>query len=139
MPDCPDQPVRFFVYGTLMPGHGNHHRIERHVRRGCPGKITGILVDLGAFPALVPGDGIVEGVVLDIDPTALAITDRIEGYGPNRNDCLYIRKEVTVTLDDGTQATAWTYEFAHPQRITDQPRLVAKEVCGALVYSWPAR
>ena len=74
MPDCPDQVTRLFVYGTLMPGHCNHHRIERFVHRARLGRIPGILVDLGAFPALVPGDGIVEGVVLDIDTVALAIT-----------------------------------------------------------------
>jgi gamma-glutamylcyclotransferase (GGCT)/AIG2-like uncharacterized protein YtfP len=68
MPDDSTQPASLFVYGTLMPGHGNHRRIERFVLRARPGRITGILVDLGAFPALVPGDGLVEGVLLEIDP-----------------------------------------------------------------------
>ena len=139
MPDDPQQPTRLFVYGTLMPGHGNHHRIERHVRHARPGRIQGVLVDLGAYPALVPGDGVVDGIVLDIGPAALVITDRIEGYAPNRRDCLYLRKEVTVTHDDGTQTTAWTYEFSEPRRIDDQPRLTAKEVGGDVVHSWPAR
>jgi gamma-glutamylcyclotransferase (GGCT)/AIG2-like uncharacterized protein YtfP len=96
MPDDSTQHVRLFVYGTLMPGHGNHRRIERFVLRARPGRITGILVDLGAFPALVPGDGLVEGVLLEIDPSALSITDQIEGYAPNRSDCLYVRKQVTL-------------------------------------------
>jgi gamma-glutamylcyclotransferase (GGCT)/AIG2-like uncharacterized protein YtfP len=123
MPDDSTQHIRLFVYGTLMPGHGNHRRIERFVLRARPGRITGILVDLGAFPALVPGDGLVEGVLLEIDPSALSITDQIEGYAPNRSDCLYVRKAGHVTLDDETQVTAWTYEFADPQRILDHPRL----------------
>jgi gamma-glutamylcyclotransferase (GGCT)/AIG2-like uncharacterized protein YtfP len=108
MPDPVAPTTCLFVYGTLMPGHGNHRRIERFVLRGRPGRITGILVDLGAFPALVPGDGLVEGVLLEIVPSALSITDQIEGYAPNRSDCLYVRKQVTVTLDDVTQVTAWT-------------------------------
>jgi gamma-glutamylcyclotransferase (GGCT)/AIG2-like uncharacterized protein YtfP len=123
MPDVALNHLRLFVYGTLMPGHGNHRRIERFVLRARPGRITGILVDLGAFPALVPGDGLVEGVLLEIVPSALSITDQIEGYAPNRSDCLYVRKAGHVTLDDETQVTAWTYEFADPQRIRDHPRL----------------
>lgn len=69
---------------------------------------------------------------------ALAITDRIEGYASDgKNRCLHMKKQGTVTLDE-TQVTAWTYEFADPGRIGDQPRLATKEVGGALVYSWPS-
>ena len=107
MYDDLDQPTLLFVYGTLMPGHGNHHRIEQYVRRGCPGKITGILIDLGAFPALIPGDGIVEGILLDVDQASLEITDHIEGYAPDRNDCLYIRKKTIVKLSDDKEVWAW--------------------------------
>jgi gamma-glutamylcyclotransferase (GGCT)/AIG2-like uncharacterized protein YtfP len=104
-----------------------------------PGRITGILVDLGAFPALVPGDGLVEGVLLEIVPSALSITDQIEGYAPNRSDCLYVRKQVTVTLDDVTQVTAWNYEFADPQRIRDCPRLPRQVINEVVVFAWPRR
>jgi gamma-glutamylcyclotransferase (GGCT)/AIG2-like uncharacterized protein YtfP len=140
MPDDSTQHVRLFVYGTLMPGHGNHRQIERFVLRARPGRITGILVDLGAFPALVPGDGLVEGVLLEIDPSALSITDQIEGYAPNRSDCLYLRKTVRVTLDNETQVKAWTYEFADPQRILDHPRTAsASDQRREVVFAWPMR
>jgi gamma-glutamylcyclotransferase (GGCT)/AIG2-like uncharacterized protein YtfP len=139
MPDPVAPTTCLFVYGTLMPGHGNHRRIERFVLRGRPGRITGILVDLGAFPALVPGDGLVEGVLLEIVPSALSITDQIEGYAPNRSDCLYVRKQVTVTLDDVTQVTAWNYEFADPQRIRDCPRLPRQVINEVVVFAWPRR
>jgi gamma-glutamylcyclotransferase (GGCT)/AIG2-like uncharacterized protein YtfP len=139
MPDCSNQTTQLFVYGSLMPGHFNYCRIERHVRGARHGRIPGILIDLGAFPALLPGDGIVEGVALEIDPTALTITDRLEGYTPDRTACFYVRKKVIVDFDDGEQVTAWTYELGDPRRIEDHPRLVVREVGGVAVHAWRAR
>ena len=135
----PDAVVKLFVYGSLKPGFSNHAQIQRFVHDARAGRIRGILVDLGSFPALIPGDGLVEGVVLEIDQAALAITDRIEGYVPDRDRCLYIRKQVVVELDDGGQVAAWTYEFAEPQRISGHPRLVAREIGGIPLHAWPAR
>ena len=95
----PEPSVRLFVYGTLMPGRSNHWQISAHVREAQPGMITGMLVDLGAFPALVPGEGLVKGVVLDIHRSALTVSDRIEGYDPDQQQrCLYLRKAVAVQL-----------------------------------------
>ncbi|MHC4093387.1 MAG: gamma-glutamylcyclotransferase family protein [Planctomycetota bacterium] len=133
-----DETVRIFAYGTLMPGCPNHWQIERYVRAARLGRIQGVLVDLGAFPALVAGDGIVKGIALDVDEAALAITDRIEGYGPGRRPCLYLRKEVTVELDDGEEVRAWTYEFADPERIADRPRLIVGSAGGIPVHAWRA-
>ena len=56
--------VKLFVYGTLMPSESNYHQVEDHVSVAKPGTIEEILVDLGAYPALIPGHGIVKGVVL---------------------------------------------------------------------------
>ena len=50
-----------------------------------------------------------------------------------------MRKQVTVTLDDETQVTAWAYEFADPGRIENYPRSPTKKVGNVVVYSWPAR
>jgi len=139
MLDDSTQPVSLFVYGTLMPGQGNHRRIECFVHRARPGRIHGVLVDLGAFPALIPGEGLVKGILLDIDLSALGITDQIEGYAPNRSDCLYIRKQIIVTLDDETRVKAWTYEFAAPQRILDHPRMPMQIIDDVVAYAWPMR
>jgi len=130
---------RLFVYGTLMPGCCNHRWIEGSVHSACSGRIRGILVDLGAYPALVSGDGIVEGVVLEIDAPAVVFLDHVEGYVPRRDDCLYSRKEVTVELDDGKETNAWTYQFAHPQRLRDHPRVALKIVDGICVYAWSSK
>ena len=129
---------RLFVYGTLMPGESNYDQIEDLVIDHKPGTIIdGVLVDLGAFPALVPGAGIVvRGVLLEIKPAALEVTDRIEGYSPDRDRCLYLRKEVTVVVEDGEDATAWTYVFANPASIADHPRLVVDVIDDIPVSAW---
>jgi gamma-glutamylcyclotransferase (GGCT)/AIG2-like uncharacterized protein YtfP len=132
----PESTERLFVYGTLMPECANHRQIQRHVRHAVPGSIEGILVDLGAFPALLPGVGVVKGVLIEIDAEALAITDRIEGYSHGREHCLYVRKRVEVHLDSGGTTTAWTYEFADPGRIADRPQLIVKRVAGREVHAW---
>ena len=139
MPEAFRLPLRLFVYGSLMPGHYNHCRIEPYVRCACSGRIKGVLVDLGAFPALVPGIGIVDGVLLEVDAAAMAVTDLIEGYMPGRNHCLYYRKEVVVDLDDHTQVLAWTYQYADPHRILDRPRCPAMITASIPVYAWHGR
>ncbi len=138
MLENPDQGILLFVYGTLMPGQGNHHQIESHVNNAQSGRIPGVLVDLGAYPALIPGCGVVEGIVLNIDRATLTITDRIEGYHPNRVNCLYVRRKAAVELFSGDEITAWTYEFARPHRIKNYPRLSKKKINGVPVYAWPA-
>ena len=125
-----------FVYGTLMPEGGNYWQIQDHVLVARPGTLDGVLVDLGAFPALIPGHGIVRGVLLNVDRAALKITDRIEGYSPDRDHCLYLRKEVTVVTESGENVPAWTYVFADPDSIADHPRLIVGRNDGKPVGAW---
>ena len=131
-----DTPFRLFLYGTLMPNEGNHRLIERHVRSARPATIEGVLVDLEAFPALIPGDGIVEGMLLELDDRAMEITDRLEGFHPDGNHSLYVRKEVIARLDDGEEVQAWTYEYANPSAIANRPRLVIGRPEEACRHSW---
>jgi len=134
-----DQVEHLFVYGTLLPGYGNHARIAGHIHNVRPGTTQGILVDLGAFPALIPGKGRVKGIVLDVDAEALAITDFIEGYHADGGRSLYIREKVQVDLGDGDNVKAWTYFYAHADHIQDFPRLHVGDDDGLSVYSWPAQ
>ena len=127
-----------FVYGSLMPNYGNYRAVASHVVSTRPASTRGILVDLGAFPAMLHGEGIVRGVLLEIDGQALKITDHIEGYSPSRESCLYVRERVTVKLDDGTRRDAWTYFFACPDRIKNRPRLAIDNMDGLPVFSWPS-
>ncbi len=128
--------TNLFVYGTLMPGESNYRQIEGCVIDHKPGTADGVLVDLGAYPALIPGHGTVKGVVLQMDAQALEIIDRIEGYHADRDRCLYLRKEVVVRLKDGQEVVAWTYFFANPSSIADSPRLVVGEGDRTPVFAW---
>lgn len=131
-----DRVALLFTYGTLMPGSGIYHRIEEHVHRCRPATVSGTLVDLGAFPALLPGDGVIRGVLLDITPEGLRIADQIEGHRPERRGCFYQRRTVKIHLDDGDMATGWTYFFARPESAADRPPLVVGEQDGVPIYAW---
>ena len=133
----PDNHEYIFVYGTLMPGHGNYRRIEQFVHDSKTGTIRGVLVDLGPFPALIKGEGIVKGMLLTVGREALEITDFIEGYRPDRKGNLYLREEVEVELNDGS-IKAWTYLYADCDRIRDQHLLKVGDVEGVPIYEWSA-
>jgi len=128
--------TNLFVYGTLMPGELNFRQIEKFVIDHKPGTIEGVLVDLGAYPALIAGEGLVKGVVLEVDADALEITDRIEGYYPTRDHCLYLRQKTAVQLETKEEVTAWTYLFAQPDEIAHSPRLVVGESNGKPIFAW---
>ena len=128
--------TNLFVYGTLMPSESNFREIEDLVIDHKPGTIDGVLVDLEAYPALVPGDGIVKGVMLRMKREALEITDRIEGYRPDQDHCLYLREEVVVRFENGQEAVAWTYLFANSAGVADCPRLVVGERDGIPLFAW---
>lgn len=125
-----------FVYGTLMPGQSNYRQIKEFVIDHKLGTTNGILVDLGAFPALVPGKGIVKGVVLQMDAQALEITDRIEGYQPGRDRCLYLREEVIVRFENEQDSVAWTYFFANAAEVSDCPPLIVGESDETPIFAW---
>jgi gamma-glutamylcyclotransferase (GGCT)/AIG2-like uncharacterized protein YtfP len=131
--------VKLFVYGTLIPGECNYPAIARYVRTAHSGTIEGVLVNLGAYPALIPGKGFVRGALLEVDEAALAITDKIEDTFPEGRDCLYVRKEADVRLHDGATTRALVYEFAMPEQIINRPKPIAGEEGGVPVYDWRYR
>ncbi len=114
-----------FVYGTLRPPRADtppddvryYPRIAEYIQSHTPATLNGAqLYDLGAFPAVVPGEGIVQGDLIQVDPTALPIADRIEGH-----PAFYRRAAVTVQTASGP-ATAWIY-WAPDGLILGKPRI----------------
>ncbi len=126
-----NESTNLFVYGTLMPGMSNHGLIESQVHSARLASTRGILCGLGGIPAMIPGEGIVQGVMLEVDHAALRATDRLEGV-PH----FYRRKETSVTLDDSSAAVAWVYEYANPDRLTGRPHLVIGQWNGVPVHAW---
>ena len=108
-----------FFYGTLMTGFDRRRRLgldDQLTFRGR-GWIRAALFDLGLYPAAVPAsDGKVWGEVFEVtDPLpVLAALDEIEGYDATTPDTsLYVRRQVTVYLDEGS-ADAWAYFYNAP-------------------------
>lgn len=111
---------RVFFYGTLMTGFDRRRRIgiDRDLEFVGRGSIEGALFDLGLYPAAVPSpEGRVWGEVFQMrDPErVLAGLDDIEGASPGQDEAsLYFRTVVPVTMDDGTETTAWVYFYNAP-------------------------
>jgi gamma-glutamylcyclotransferase (GGCT)/AIG2-like uncharacterized protein YtfP len=109
-----------FFYGTLMAGFDRRRRAgidNKMVYRGR-GYITGALFDLGIYPAAIPSsDGRIWGEAYeftDVEPV-LAALDDIEGYSHSDPDrSLYLRRKVSVTLEDGRAVDAWVYFYNAP-------------------------
>ena len=81
-----------FVYGTLLKGKCNYNRFLAPAEPEMRGEIEGFeMYDLGAFPAIVKGEGRVKGEVYKVTSEQLAKIDRLEGEG-----ILYIKEKVKV-------------------------------------------
>lgn len=117
-------PTLLFTYGSLLrayPG-GLSRRIHGACRLLGPARITGHLLDLGEYPALVydPATGAqVEGELLDLkaDEGLLALLDAYEGYDPRLppGENLYQRKRLPVERLEGRAVVeAWVYVWQGP-------------------------
>jgi gamma-glutamylcyclotransferase (GGCT)/AIG2-like uncharacterized protein YtfP len=115
-----------FAYGTLKDPRQLSVAVGFPVRCEVVGdaKISGVLYDVGEYPALRPGespDDLVPGVLLDVDDAALDALDTYEGVAEG----LYIRERCAVRLDDGRRIEAWVYIYNRPtaglRRITAWP------------------
>lgn len=106
-----------FVYGTLRRGGSNHFRMEGSDFLGG-GEIAGsiYMIDWNpqlTYPALVVDDlGKVRGELYRVSDAQLKALDLFEGIGVDswRND-EYRRVETVVKLDDGTESSAWVWEW----------------------------
>jgi len=102
---------RLFVYGTLLRGLSRAQVLRGALFLG-PALVEGRLFDLGRYPGLRPGRGLVVGEVWDVDTATLQRIDRIEDFDPrDPSGSLYQRVEVPVRSLSGMQFTARTYRY----------------------------
>lgn len=88
-----------------MRGYGLHAVLARGATYLGPGRVRGTLIDLGTYPGLVEGQGLVSGEVYRIDtPELLPAVDREEGYN-------FERRRRKIALTDGRTAWAWAYHY----------------------------
>jgi len=104
------------LYGTLR---------DEEVRRslGLAGKLRrigrfrlqGILYDLGPYPALGPGKGVVHGELYEVlDSGAFPIMDAFEEFDPARPKIsTYVRERWRLSVPE---AECWVYRYNRPTR-----------------------
>jgi len=105
-------PDHLFVYGSLMNGFELHDSAGLSARSEC----NRAFYDLGEYPALVDGDGKVEGELCVVSDAFLAEPDGYKGYRPtDTQGSLYVRerREVEVTDDEaqGDEVGSWVYVY----------------------------
>jgi len=104
-----------FAYGTLIPGcePAQMNSICARLEPIGEGTVPGTLYDLGDFPGVVAGDGVVRGVVLRVPPDAWNAMDAYEGCPmPGRDEGLFRRVMTRATLRDGSELHCWLYVYA---------------------------
>lgn len=106
--------VNVFVYGTLKPGESNYQPY-------CAGKVLKAkrAIALGqlfalpfGYPAMILGEGKVQGYLLTFLDEILSQLDWLEGYDPHRPavENEYNRQQIeTYDLSFMSLGTAWVY------------------------------
>lgn len=100
-----------FVYGTLRRGDSRFQMPHFLEVLHPEAYLTDFqMLDLGAFPGIIPGGGEVRGEIHLY--SSLETLDQIEGYREaNPESSLYIRRLVEVQLPTSENYEAWTYSF----------------------------
>lgn len=104
-------PVSLFVYGTLLRGL-SRAQVLGGARFLGPGLVEGQLFDLGQYPGLRPGRGLVVGEVWQVDRLTLQRIDGIEDF--DRRDpsaSLYRRIGIQIRAFSGALLEACTYLY----------------------------
>ena len=110
-------PPRFnyvFVYGTLMKGMIRGKEMDDGSEFYCQGSAKGYLYDLGDYPGMVPGKGIVNGEVYKGNDMFEFIQrlDWIEGCV--KNNRLFDR---TIQEIDTENGTLWAYVYHYARSL----------------------
>ena len=103
-----------FIYGTLMPGLRLEAEMQGAEHLG-PARVPGRLVDVGHYPGLLHGQGLVSGEVYRVSDAQLARLDAVEEvvHG-DRGASLYWRERVTVREGVLAGQQVWTYVYNRP-------------------------
>jgi gamma-glutamylcyclotransferase (GGCT)/AIG2-like uncharacterized protein YtfP len=139
--------VNLFVYGTLrreerklikpdrfdFPEFRRNTFIEtRSILDHAPfigfATTSGILFDVGHYPALIHGEGSVYGEVYQVHPVGLRMIDFLEGFEENNPEkSHYLRKETEVLLKRTKSIKSHAYFYN--EEITNLPLITSGDYC----------
>jgi gamma-glutamylcyclotransferase (GGCT)/AIG2-like uncharacterized protein YtfP len=103
--------TKLFVYGTLLRGLSRSQML-RGSRFLGPALLPGRLFDLGGYPGLLAGQGLVVGEIHLVDAPTLQHIDRIEDFDARDPEgSLYRREAVSARHFSGRDETVETYFF----------------------------
>jgi len=104
------------LYGTLRNAELRRSLgLTGRVRRLGRFRLAGILYDLGPYPALAPGKGVVHGELYELmDRGALAVMDKYEEFDPSQpKRSAYLRERWRLADPD---VDCWVYVYNRPVR-----------------------
>ncbi|MCR2802428.1 gamma-glutamylcyclotransferase family protein [Paenibacillus soyae] len=109
--------IRVFIYGSLLPGHSNHHVVSSYVTSYEPGEIEGRLVDYGPYPAAVRdrrdtlrGTGTIRGQWITVGRAGLAAMDILEEFAGIEENNEYDRVWARDIRKPGVQGWVYVWE-----------------------------
>ncbi len=107
---------KVFVYGTLKRGFPLHHHLRGARYLGRAWLRGFVMYDLGWYPAILPGEGVVSGELYEVDWATLLLLDEVEEEGEE-----YERRLLSVELEDGRREEAFVYVYR--KDLKGQPRV----------------
>ena len=137
-----------FAYGSLKQGYLRSNVWPHSPVSIREGVIEARLFDLGPYPAIdlsresSEGRDWVLGELWTLAPEHIIETldrlDQVEGYIPEDPRNEYIRRVVSVQIDNVTSIEAYTYEYADRRRFAGCRRMVADRLFnGIRCAAWP--
>ena len=102
--------VKLFVYGTLMKGESNHLWLDNALFLGDDERENAQLFDLGAYPMMLSGKGIVRGELYHVPLKTVLLLDELEGH-PNyfHRDWLMLKSGTEALVYQGKKEIALEY------------------------------
>lgn len=102
--------VKLFVYGTLMRGESNHSCLENAEFLGDDEVENARIFDLGAYPMMLSGEGVVKGELYHVPLKTVQLLDVLEGH-PNyfHQDWLTLKSGTTALVYLGKKKIALEY------------------------------
>lgn len=122
-----DKVSRLFVYGTLKQAQAHGDLLQSLALRVDPATTRGQLLDLGLFPGLVRGEGVVHGELMTFPvmhlATVLAVVDHLEGFVEGDPAAsLFLREQIVAETEQGdlVDAIAYFYNQSHPDALPQE-------------------